>query len=205
MRRAVWIDYQTEVDTDLFRYYDIEQAYLDAREATKEKLESARLRSLGGVPGVYFVWNHYPQMEGHQFADFCHNRLLEIGSLLNPVVSVDIEKGHGLNDSNFVDYLMSFARRWKQLRPKRDTSVTIEGRQGGLFNNRFQDVSWWNGSGLKLCPQAYTGSMVPHPAGLLENLMSYGFKREALEVFYDAAIFTEPIDGFLFTQQRLPR
>lgn len=204
MKRAVWIDYQQAVNFKKTNRYEIHDPYFDGRESlTPEFLDEVNAE-VEGKPGIYMVWNHYPQQTGDQFAEQCDRRLKEIGWQGNPALCADIEKGHGLHDTNFVDYLMRFARRWRQLRPSRETHITIEGLQGGLFNQRFSDVDWLNRSGIKIVPQGYTGSMVPHRAGVVQDLMDYGFVRETICMFYDAAIVQEPWDGFLFTQNRLP-
>lgn len=205
MERSVWVDFEQPLEMNQLKRYGIDNPYFDGREArlTPAFLDAMDLQS-PGKPGIYMVWNHYPQGTGREFAERCDRRLKEIGWQGNPSLCADIEKGHGLHDGNFVEYLMNFARTWRHLRPSRQTFITIEGMQGGLFNGKFTDVQWLNQSGIKIVPQTYGGNMQPHQAGVIQDLIDYGFKRETLMCFYDALVVQEPWEGMLFTQQRLP-
>ncbi len=209
MKRS-WVDFGTDVDLQKMSRYGIVDPYFAANDpALTSGFDGVHYldpvdAAVPGKPGIYFAWNWYPQMGAASLAELIHLKLIEIGWRGNPSVCIDIEKGHGLDDSNYVSYVVSFFKRWRQLRKTRETDWTLEGFQGGLFNNRYADVTALINAHIGIIPQFYEGDMDPHLAGVIQELVDYGFPRHRVHGFYDGLTLQEPWDGYVFTQNRLP-
>lgn len=182
-------------------YFDIRDprltpAYLDAVKAHP---------GIDGV-GVYAVrgtssWPETDDLTPAQFADWIDRELKAIGWLGNPVVMLDIE---GMDD--LVAFVRATLRRWRELRPKRTTDLTIEGHKGGLF--RPADVVDIAAKVRWVVPQSYDGAMRPWDTyAMAADLYAAGFAPASVRPFYDAAALLPwwgiP-DGFAFTWGRLP-
>src|SRR5688572_16463474 len=169
MLKAVWIYHGHDLDPRKVARYRVEDPYYSAlHPRLTQALPDGRHFLAGedekvtGKPGIYFAWNWFEQMAAGTLAERISNELKRIGWTGNPALCIDIEKGHGLHDGNYVDYVVAFFKRWRQLRPTRVTHWTLEGFQGGLFNNRFDAVQELIAAKVTVVPQAYEGSMAPH-------------------------------------------
>jgi len=196
--RGCWIDEGSVADESKLPRYGVNMPAFSIREATTTRQYLAALRGMGFAPAIYAAWNWYPNDDGPEFADrisgFLAERFPATGTTF-PTVCVDIE-------THDVDYILGFLDRWRRLRPARVTAWTLEGFQGGLFNEyaRQKIIE----AKVAIVPQFYKGDMTPQPAGVIQDLVAHGFPRQLLHGFYDAATVQEPWDGYLFTQGRLP-
>lgn len=202
--RAVWVDAGSDPDYAKLSHYGISAAYFDPRDprVSRDYLAAAAeippLRSVG----LYFAWNWYPTLTGAQFAEKVSGTLdnLHVGAKV--AVCLDIEKGSGLDDATYVPYVLACLARWRELRPTRLTSYTLEGMQGGLFDKAA--VQAINAAKVRVCPQFYTGSMEPLAHGVTLDLLMAGFVGTRQFGMYDAAALPWRWRGFAFTQGRLP-
>lgn len=206
--RAVWVDAGNDPDYAKLQANGITWPYFDIRDQrlTPTYLDGVKAHPhIDGI-GVYAVrgthsWVETDTLTPAQFAEWVDARLKAIGWLGNPVVMLDIE---GM--TNLVDFLIGTLIRWRELRPKRTTDLTIEGHKGGLFSEAdarevAKRVRW-------TVPQAYDGGMHPWDSwGVFSDLYAVGFAALEIVPFYDAATLLPwwgiP-DGFAFTQGRLP-
>lgn len=194
--RAVWNDANTADDYGKVRRYGIEGIYYAANDDTVTAARLQATADAGFKVGIYAAWNWQDWSPG-AFATWVHQRLLQIGSPLNPWVCLDIE-------THDVAWITSALTTWRTLRPGRKTDWTLEPMQGGLFT-----PEWARGFqrlGIGLVPQHYGGSMQAFAADQVAlDLVRHGFSTLGLMGFYDAARGL-PIewDGYAFTQQRLP-
>jgi hypothetical protein len=202
--RAVWVDAGNDADYGKLTHYGIDSPYyaLNDPRVTAAYLQGVADR--GFKPGLYVAWNWF-SLDGPGLASHVHAELLRIGWAGNPPVCVDIEKGHGLTDANYVAYVLAFLKRWRELRPKRLTYYTLEGYQGGLFDAKARLAV--AASGVVVVPQCYTGAMVPYdPVDVMYDLWRHGFAPAGAVPFYDAAHLPTAWgwSGFAFTMGRLP-
>lgn len=203
--KACWIDHGQTVDAAKLRKHGINEVLVptqDSPAANKTYLEA--VNALGFKVGLFVAWSWFPGLSGKQFAEKVHSELLRIGWNGNPKVQVDIEKGAGLHDGNYVDYVVAFMRRWRELRPTRETDFTLEALQGGLFNGRGDAVQAIIDANVRIIPQYYTGDMRPIAADVaLKDLLLYGFPGERIRGYYDGARLPEAWDGVAWSQGRL--
>jgi hypothetical protein len=221
--RAVWVDAGNDADVAKLRQYGIVSPYFDVRDprVTKSYLQAVRAETLApGVnlkPGVYAAWN-WPEvgMSGAAFAEWLSAKCAALfaGTAPGfPSVCADIE-------THDVDYLLAFWRRWRELRPHRQTDWTLEGFQGGLFSydearelaHLVHDTGTFPGF---VVPQNYGAPLPPDGSGetryqplaadrVALDLVSHGFPTPYLYGFYDGAELPSRWEGYVFTQGRLP-
>jgi hypothetical protein len=202
--RAVWVDAGNDPDYTKLAANLITWVYFDIREA---RLTPAYLETVAAQPGiegigVYAVptWPQTAQLTPGRFAEWVDGELRRIGWSGNPVVMLDIEV------PELVPYVLTCLRRWRQLRPKRTTDLTIEGHKGALFGmpemiEVCKLVRW-------VVPQCYDGDMHPWDTyAMCADLYAYGFPATKVRPFCSAAAL-QPWwgipDGFAFTQGLLP-
>lgn len=204
--RAVFAEHEQDVDLNKLRRYGITEIVVPTQDsplANADKLQY--LKDQGFKPTLFVAWNWFPGLSGTQFAEKCDAELKRIGWGGNPHLQADIEKGAGVDDSNYVDYVVSFVRRWRQLRPTRETSWTLESMQGGLFNGRYAAVQAILASAVRVVPQFYDGTMKASAQDVaLKDLMLYGFPAQLIRGYYDAAALPANWDGYAWTSGRLP-
>lgn len=208
--RVCWLNLGEAPDYPKLNYYGIENVAFDIRDPIL-RTRPGGLHYLDVVAGrmavkprVYIVQSWYPELSAVAFARKADQQLRDVAWSGNPAIDLDIEKGKPLTDATYVDFVVAALREWRRIRPTRETSLTFEPHQGGLYNNRYHDVLEISQRVNHIVPQAYAGDMTPASAGLVQNLTDYGFPRNKIRVCLDAAIAQEPWDGWLFTQGRLP-
>ena len=206
--RAVWNDLGQDCYYAKYEDNGITWPYFDIRDPrlTPAYLDAVKAHPVINGVGVYAVrgtdsWPETNDLTPAEFAEWVDTELKRIAWLGNPPVMLDIE----------VPPLAAFCgaalTRWRELRPKRITDLTVEGHKGGLFGmpDVFaigQRVRW-------IVPQCYSGDpMVPWDTyAICADLMSVGFPATKVRPFCDGAAL-QPWwgipDGFAFTQGRLP-
>lgn len=177
--------------------------YFDIREPrlTPTYLDAVCAHPAVDGVGVYAVasWQHEDEPEA--FAEWVDARLRHIGWLGNPPVCLDVEV------ADLADYCVRALTRWRELRPKRVTDLTIEGHKGGLFSPA--QVVHVVAKVRYTVPQCYNGalSQVWDSYAMACDLVAAGFPIATVCPFYDAAHLPEwwglPA-GYAFTWERLP-
>jgi len=205
--RALWVDSGNDPDWAKVKAHAITHLYFDLFDP---RVRTEYLKSIGrtvssngkayGV-GVYVVSN-WPQVagDGKSFAEKVSKQLSivapgpDVASF--PKVQLDIEQ----HDPVFI---LDALERWRELRPKRDTSWTMEPMQGGWMTPAF--VTGVLACKVRVVPQYYLGDMSPVAQDVaLKDLLNAGFPASIVTGFYDAAALPAYWDGFSFTQGRLP-
>lgn len=202
--RAVWVDAGNDPDYGKLAHYEISAAYFDPRDphVTREYLAAVAAHPPIRAVGLYFAWNWYPTLTAAQFAEEMSATIdrLRLGG--NVAVCIDIEKGSGLDNATYVPYVLACLTRWRELRPTRLTSYTLEGMQGGLFDRAA--VQAIAATKVLVCPQFYAGDMSPLRHSVIVDLLMAGFAGSRLYGMYDGAALPWRWRGFAFTQGRLP-
>lgn len=207
MMRACWIDAGNDPNYAKLAANRIAWPYFDAREP---RLSATYLDTVVANPGIegcglYVVNGWFPALTPAQLAEWTHERLLAIGWQGNPPVMFDVE--FASEPTKLVPYVLALLRRWRELRPKRITDLTLEGHQGGLF--RPADVIAVVAQTRFTVPQCYNGAMsqVWDTWAMFMDLNAAGWPPAKVCPFYDAAHLPEwwgvPA-GFAFTMGRLP-
>lgn len=200
--KSVWIDNGSDPNYALLAKYNIKVLFFDPRDprVTASYLDSVKAQ--GGIEqcGIYTVWNWQPEFSDPvKYAEWTDQQLLRINWAGNPWVFLDIEKGNGVNDQNFVSYAISCLTRWRQLRPSRTTYWTLEGMQGGLFSgNQANQIESKN---VRTYPQFFAGNMTPHTECCVIDLQEVGFTK--IDGMYDGSLIPNIWRGCAFTQGRL--
>ena len=192
--KAVWIDAGNDADVTKLGLYGITAPYFDPRDQRVTAAYLERLRGQGFSPGLYFAWDWYPQLGGAAFASKVDAELRRISWGGNPPVCLDIE-------THDVGYILACLERWRTLRPTRQTDLTLEGMQGGLFSP--QAVSEIVHANIRIAPSFYAGDMSPLGHSVILDLLMAGFPGERLLGMYDAAALPYRWTGYAFTQGRL--
>lgn len=193
--RAVWVDEDSDANYDKLRAHGITAPYYSHRDTrvTASYLESVKAK--GFAPGIFSAWNWFEDLTGPQYAEHLSNELKRINWKGNAPVLVDIE-------TKDVAYILSFFKRWRELRPTRKTDWTLEGFQGGLFTGN--SVGQIIGANVGVCPQLYAGNMTPLEHSPIIDLLIQGFPGSRLFGVYDAARLPTRWRGYAFTSGRLP-
>lgn len=210
--RACWVDAGNDPAYGKFADNKITLPYFDPRDP---RITASYLDAVVKHPGItgagfYFAWNWLPVgTTAAQFAEWCDAELRRIGWAGNALCCVDIEKGHGITNLTFVPYLVAFLSRWRQLRPKRRTDLTIEGMQGGLFSPSevaaiMQGLRGGGAAAGYIAPSMYAGNMSPLAHDVTQDLLMSGFPGEGVVGMYDAGALPYRWRGYAFTQGRLP-
>lgn len=193
--RALWVDAKN--DPDWIKCRGMSALYFPVNDPQADlKRRLADSRSRGFAVGVYMAWN-WPE-----FADKDPDDIAELmHSLCAPLGTVKVQFDIEAHDPALIELTLA---RWRALRPKTDTSWTLESFQGGWmtpeFVQRIIDLR------VRVVPQFYVGNMEPIAQDVaLKDLLMRGFPYTLVSGFYDAA--TLPLrgwDGFAFTMGRLP-
>lgn len=193
--RAVWVDEGNDADVAKLARHGIDSPYFSVRDPSVTATYLQEVFEEGFTPGVYAAWNWYGG-DGRKFAEQVDWELKRIGWLGNPPVCLDIE-------THDVGYILAALKRWRELRPRRTTDMTLEGYQGGLFSPA--QVLLVSSRVRYTVPQAYTGTMQAFDAvDVAADLAFHSFPPRAVKIFYDAAQLPVAWQGYAFTQGRLP-
>lgn len=201
----VWVDAGNQADWAKLARHGIKgefYASTDPVPALRANLTASRNRGHAG--GLYSAWNWIPNTnDGAAYAEFANGLLLPVETQLagksNSFPKVQLD-----NENHDPDVILAMLRRWRQLQPKKDTSWTFEGFQGGWMDPGFvQEVLSYK---VRLVPQLYSGDMQIHFDSLAaaRDLTKRGFPESLVSPFYDAAALPAEWEGFAFTQGRLP-
>jgi hypothetical protein len=198
--RSTWVDSGNDPAYGLYPRYGITVPFFDPRDprVTASYLDGVLAHPQITQCGIYTAWN-WGSFSAEEYAEWTDAQLRRINWQGNAWVFLDIEKGHGVNDSNFVSYAAAALKRWRQLRPSRKTWWTLEGMQGGLFSgNQATTIDKLN---IPICPQFFMGDMNPQPHSPIIDLQEVGFTK--IDGMYDAAQLPAIWRGCAFTQGRL--
>ena len=199
--RAVWVDTGNDPDWDKVAKYEMTHLFFDLFDPrlTPTYLRSVETRGYG--TGLYVAAN-WPQVSGTgiEFAEKVHKRLEVVDPGLDraqPKVQLDIEQHDPA-------YILNALERWRRLRPKRDTSWTMESLQGGWMSPEF--VAGVLACRVRIVPQYYKGDMGPMAMDVgLKEMLKAGFPAHLVTGFYDAAVMPLPgWTGWAFSMGRLP-
>jgi hypothetical protein len=208
--RGCFIDHGNSADFNLLRKHSIDTVLIPGEESPIANPTSIKaIYDAGFAVSVMFAWNWHGlgAGSGAEFAKYASNRLKEVGHpAVNPSVVLDIEKGAGVEDWEYVDWVVAALKEWRKLRPTRQTHWTLEAMQGGLFNGRNDAVEAIRAANVGIVPQFYTGSEYPMAADVaLKDLLLYNFPSERIKGFYLARELPLNWDGYAWTQGKLPR
>jgi hypothetical protein len=220
-QRALWVDAGNAADFDKSIEFDITSHYYaltDPVEALHPRLLDSRNQGYG--TGVYMAsnWDEFSGMSGGEAARFVHEaiKFIKYPNPTWPRVQFDIE----LHDPKWIEDCFE---TWRQLRPYQSTSWTLESFQGGWMTPDF--VAGIHRCRIRVVPQFYIGRMAQielrstDPAtfykqlvqeqvaqdAALRDLTARGFPESVVTGFFDAACLPlRGLDGFIFTQGRLP-
>jgi len=203
--RFVWVDAGNNANWEAIARHGIGGEFYPVSDPVADVARRlVHSRRVNHVGGLYAAWNWIPNLgDGAGFAEWVHERVAEIEARLTPRPSNSFPKVQLDNEDHRPDVILAMLRRWRQLRPKRDTSWTFEAGQGGWMSPAFVDevVSLR----VRLVPQCYTGDMRRFESDVvLRDLTHRGFPESLVSPFYDAADLGLGWDGFAFTQGRLP-
>jgi hypothetical protein len=199
--RALWVDSGNDPDWVKVQAYKITHLYFDLFDPRVRNAYLSHVKARGYGVGVYVVSN-WAQVagDGKTFAEKVSKQLSivapgpDVASF--PKVQLDIEQ----HDPVFI---LDALGRWRELRPKRDTSWTMESMQGGWMTPAF--VTGVLACKVRVVPQYYLGDMSPVAQDVgLKDLLNAGFPASIVTGFYDAAVLPREWDGFAFTMGRLP-
>jgi len=180
--------------------------FFDLFLATKQEL--GKVWGDGYATGVYFAgnWAEVAGKPGAEIAEIVNERVQELtfGGASTPKVQFDLEF-HGPGDAQ---RLIDCFKRWRELQPKRDTSWTMEGHQGGWIKAQPGLVGAVLAAHVRLAPQCYDADMA---GGLWDthemarDLVRAGFPDALISPFHDARYLDQQKwwQGFAFSQQRL--
>ena len=162
----------------------------------KRRLLETRVRGLVG--GLYMAWNwsQFAGKSGVDMAEVMHSLV----AAANPSGAIKVQFDIEEHDPALVESCLT---RWRALRPKQDTSWTLESFQGGWMTPEF--VAKIIALKVRVVPQFYGGAMQAFAQDMaLRDLMRRGFPESLVTGFYDAGALPYMWDGFAFTQGRLP-
>lgn len=199
--KALWIDSGNDPDWAKVKAHKMTHLYFDLYDPRVRAPYLRDVKSRGYGVGVYVVSN-WPQVagDGKTFAEKVSAQLSIVAPgpdvAAFPKVQLDIEQ----HDPVFI---LEALKRWRELRPKRDTSWTMESMQAGWMSPAF--VTGVLACKVRIVPQYYLGDMSPVAQDVgLKDMLSAGFPASLVTGFYDAAALPAFWDGFAFTMGRLP-
>lgn len=206
--RALLVDEGNDPDWVKIAANGIDTVYIPLRESipdVKRRLTESIARSLKS--GVYAAWN-WPDLgfsvtDGTGFADWVDERLRELVAA-GFVMTVSRPKVQLNNERHERPVILSMLERWRQLRPKQDTSWTMEGMQGGWMTEEF--VKRVLACKVRLAPQCFNGEMTQVWDSLANarDLTRRGFPDALVSPYYDAKHLPQYWAGFALSQGRLP-
>ena len=183
-------------------------------------------KSRGHAAGLYTAWNWWGGSDdGAAYAERTDVVLKAVEAELRKrgmPPSNSFPKVQLNNERHEPDVILDMLRRWRELRPNKDTSWTFEGGQAGWMSPVF--VAEVIRHRVRLVPQLYRGRMAnidlrsSDPGAFLNELIASvvdshaearelikaGFPDTIISPFYDAAFLPIGWDGFAFTMGRLP-
>ena len=201
MMRTLWIDSGNDPDWAKVQEHGMTHLYFDLFDPRVRPAYLNAVKAKGYGVGVYVVSN-WPQVsgDGKTFAEKVSAQLSivapgpDVASF--PKVQLDIEQ----HDPVFI---LDALERWRELRPKRDTSWTMESMQAGWMSPAF--VTGVLACRVRIVPQYYLGDMSPVAQDVaLKDMLNAGFPASIVTGFYDAKALPAYWDGFAFTMGRLP-
>jgi hypothetical protein len=205
--RYVWLDRGSTPDFAKAEREGINGFCFDILDPrlTKAYMNSVRWAGPGYAVVVYAAYSEHPMWKplfspsGARHAELVHERLETIAPGTGnsfPKVQFDIE----VHDAAVV---RDCIKRWRQLRPTRDTSWTLESFQAGWMTDELVQTVIDNG--IRVVPQYYTGDMRPFAQDIAkQNLVRRGYPEALVTGMYDAAHLPINWDGYAFIQGRLP-
>lgn len=187
--RHIWIDLGSPIEVDKLQRLGITRTYCDSRSP---EFHPAFER------GIYRAQN-WDGSGASEFAIKLSADVKQAGG--DPYRQLAVHANIEIHDSGWI---MAFLTAWRVRRPKRETTIVIEGNQAGWFTPELTHRINLDPN-LTVMAEAYTGDMGGMDAdSVRSNLTNYGIRREKAEVMYDAARLQQFWDGCAFTQQRLP-
>lgn len=210
MPRSVWIDAGNVPDPAKLSRYGITRPYFSIADpqVTRPFLDRWRGAFPDGV-GVYVAASWYgdtPEELADRMDAWLNANAAGTGASFPRVqfnaesLFRSVQAAGGL--PQFLTRLLGY---WRTKRAQRETSIALDGFQGGLWNNRSGDVAAVNSARVTLVPEAYTGAPAPMAADeVRRDLELYGFTLSSLSIFRLGEDLPIRWDGFVFTQGRLP-
>ena len=200
--RFCWVDAGNDPAYSILEPHKIDGCFFDVREKRLSKAYVQDVKARGYAVGVYMVdsWPETKNLTGAQAAEWMDARITATGiwlALSLPKVQFDLER----HDPAWIQECLT---RWRELRPKQDTSWTMEPMQGGWMHEEF--VMAILRAKVRIVPQYYGGNMQPFAQDrCYRDLLVLGFHESLITGFYDAAALPAYWDGFAFAMGRLPR
>jgi hypothetical protein len=203
--KFVWVDSGNNADWVKLAQHEIDGEFYAATDPVPDlRARLTASRNRGHAGGIYTAWNWISQTEdGAAYAEFTNGLLIPIETQLagksNSFPKVQLD-----NENHNPDVILAMARRWRQLQPRKDTSWTFEGFQGGWMSAQF--VEEMISLRIRIVPQLYSGDMRLHFDALTaaRDLTKRGFPDSLISPFYDAAALPYGWQGWAFTAGRLP-
>lgn len=197
--RFVWVDAGNNASWAQLQAHGITGEFYAASDpaaAVKQRLDDSKARR--HAAGIYGAWN-WIDGDGEEFAEWLDDR---VGQIV-PSPTAAFPKVQLNNERHDADDILRMLRRWRALRPKQDTSWTMEGGQGGWMSPAFVDEVMK--LKVRVVPQLYNGAMTEAWDSLTfaRDLTKRGFPDALISPFYDASRLPVGWDGFAFTQGRL--
>jgi hypothetical protein len=195
--RAAWVDAGNDPSYAQLAAQGITEPYFDLREArlTPAYLDGVKSHTFVTAVGVYAVasWFNFTPEE---FAEWVDARLRAIGWKGNAWVDLDLEVEPV--------YAVAALIRWRQLRPTRRTTFTLEGHKAATFS--VAQVQAIINAEVSVGPQCYNGGMtqVWDTWAMCSEWVARGVPVERLHPYVDAAHLPYWWTGTAFTQGRLP-
>lgn len=193
--KAVWVDEGNDANYDLLRKHSIDRPYYDHRDPRVTAAYLDMVAAKGFRPGLYSVGSWYPQLSGKQYAEKLHVELIRIAWRGNPPVCVEME-------SQDLSYVAQFFRRWRELRPTRETDWVIGTWQGGRISTSF--IQALTTAHVSVVVELYNGDMSPATHSPVIDLLMAGVPGGIIKGMYDGAHLPWRWNGYAFTQGRLP-
>lgn len=195
--RACWVDAGQEPEVAALIRHKMTAAFFPINDPLANLRAHLTMTTNAGLTcGLYVAWNWYPALTGAELAEEVHERVVLIVPTGRVKVQFDIE-------AHDPDYILDCLRRWRLIRPKQDTSWTLESFQGGWMTPEF--VAEIVALKVRVVPQYYGGDMTPFAADMaLRDLTRRGFPEALVTGFYDAAALPYRWDGYCLSQGRLP-
>ena len=211
--RYVWVERGSAPNYAKAVEHKINGFYFDILTDGLTKSYLKTVRDRGYAVGVYAALSEHPlwlplySANGAEHAEKVHARLEEIAPATGnsfPKVQFDIEK-------HWPAEVERCFKRWRELRPTRDTSWTLEPRQAGWITPSLVDTV--TNLGIRVVPQFYLGpspsepwDMRPVAPDIEMAAVRKKFPKAAISGFYDAAFCRDSYgwDGWAFIQGRLP-